>query len=162
MPHRRELKGVAHNFLGTFTSRYSDYGGWWVFGLAETQLAGTKFDLLGEQAPAANEPLSAARQIARSRFAEQLAKAKIPSSFVREAHLSISGLPELSRGQINGRWCEGHTFTFAVRILSDRGKTFEEEASIFVAPHDATTELRGTRAANQSRQPSAGPPMSRF
>jgi hypothetical protein len=156
MPHRRDLKGVVHNFLGTYTSRYSDHEGWWVFGLAEAQLASTCIDLLGEDSAASQEALAAAAQIARARFAEQLAKAKIPSSFVREAQLSITRSPEMSRGQVNGRWCDGHIFTFAVRVVSDRGKTFEDKASIFIAPHDATTERRSTRAPNQSLEPTAG------
>jgi hypothetical protein len=95
-------------------------------------------------------------RMARARFAEQLAKAKIASSFVREAHLSLTRAPELTRGVVNDRWCDGHTFTFTVRVVSDRGKTFEDNASIFVAPHDATIERRSTRAPNQAMQPTAG------
>ena len=143
---------VVHNFLGTYTSRYSDHEGWWVFGLAEAQLADAQLDLLGSTPQSAN-PLSAVTQMAQGRFAEQLAKAHIPSSFVREAQLSITRNPELVRGAVNGRWCDGHTFTFTVRVVSDREKTFENKASIFVAPHDATIERRSTRAPNQPLQP---------
>ena len=32
MPTRRVIKSVLHNFLGTYTSRYSDYNGYWLFG----------------------------------------------------------------------------------------------------------------------------------
>jgi hypothetical protein len=156
MPHRRDLKGVVHNFLGTYTSRYSDHEGWWIFGLAEAQLGNAQVDLLGS-VDRADEPLSAATQMAQAKFAEQLSKAKIPSSFLREAHLSVTRAPELSRGQVNGRWCDGHTFTFVVQVVSDRGKTFEDKASIFVAPHDATIERRSTRAPNHAMQPTASP-----
>src|SRR5262249_23453663 len=115
MPHRRDLKGVVHNFLGTYTSRYSDHEGWWVFGLAEAQLADAQIDLLGEHTADTPDPLAVVAEMARTRFAEQLAKAKIPSSFVREAHLTITRSSEISRGQVNGRWCDGHRFTFVVR-----------------------------------------------
>jgi hypothetical protein len=151
MPHRRDLKGVVHNFLGTYTSRYSDHEGWWIFGLAEAQLGNAQVDLFGS-VDRADDPLSAATQMAQAKFAEQLSKAKIPSSFVREAHLSVTRAPELSRGQVNERWCDGHTFTFTVRVVSDRGKTFEDKTSIFVAPHDETIERRRTRAPNQALQ----------
>ena len=33
MPRRRTIKGVLDNFLGTYTSRYSDYDGYWLFGM---------------------------------------------------------------------------------------------------------------------------------
>ena len=139
MPHRRDLKGVLHNFLGTYTSRYSDHDGWWVFGLAEAQLGDVQVDLLATVARP-DDPLSAATQMAQSKFADQLTKAKIPSSLLREARLSVTRAPELTRGAVNGRRCNGHIFTLAVRVVSDRGKTFEDKASIFVAPHDASTE----------------------
>ena len=156
MPHRRDIKGVVHNFIGTYTSRYSDHEGWWVFGLAEAQLANTQVDLLAT-VDRSDDRLSAVTQMAQSRFAEQLAKAKIPVAFVREARLTITRSPEPSRGPVNGRWCDGHTFTFAVQIVSDRGKTFEDKASIFVAPHDATVERRSARAPNGAMQPTAQP-----
>jgi hypothetical protein len=155
MPHRRDLRGVVHNFLGTYTSRYSDHDGWWVFGLAEARLGDAQVDLLGTVARL-DDPLSAATQMAQSKFADQLTKAKIPSSVLREAQLTVTRNPELTRGVVNGRWCDGHTFTFSVRVVSDRGKTFEDKASIFVAPHDASIERRSTRAPNQSLQPTAG------
>jgi hypothetical protein len=122
MPHRRDLKGVVHNFLGTYTSRYSDHEGWWIFGLAEAQLGNAQVDLLGSF-DRADDPLSAATQMAQAKFAEQLVKAKIPASFIREAHLSVIRAPELSRGHVNGRWCEGHTFTFAVQVVSRHSRT---------------------------------------
>ena len=121
MPHRKDLKSVVHNFLGTYTSRYSDNDGWWVFGLAEPQLTDARLDLLSTLNNV-HDPLSAATQLAQLRFSEQLAKAKIPGSFVREAHLTVTRSPEPSRGQVNGRWCDGHIFTFAVRVVSDHGR----------------------------------------
>jgi hypothetical protein len=30
---KRIINGVLDNFLGTFTSRYSNYSGYWVFGM---------------------------------------------------------------------------------------------------------------------------------
>ena len=146
MPHRRDLKGVVHNFLGTYLSRYSDSDGWWIFGLAEAQLADARIDLLGTLHRAETAG-SAAAHIARSRFPDQLAKARLPRSFIREAHLTVTRSAEPTRGPVNGRWCDGHTFTFAVQVVSDHGKTFEEESAIFVAPHNATVEQRSTGRA---------------
>jgi hypothetical protein len=113
--------------------------------MAEAQLADADVDLL-DSANLGEDVLSAVIQLARSRFAEQLAKAKIPSSFVRQARLSVTRSSESHRGPVNGRWCDGHTFTIAVRVVSDHGKTFEDTASIFVAPHNATIERRSIRS----------------
>src|SRR5258706_13233250 len=124
MPHRRDLKGVVHNFLGTYTSRYSDDEGWWVFGLAEAKLADVHVDLLGTL-DRADDPLLEATQMAQSKFAEHLFKAKIPSSFVREVQLSITLPPEQSRGQVNGRRCHLPISAFSVRVVSVFGNMFE-------------------------------------
>jgi hypothetical protein len=145
MPHRRELKGVLHNFLGTYTSRHSDHDGYWVFGLAEAQLGNLRVDLVGASTPDSRDPKALTTELARRRFSEQLAKAKIPRSFVCEAQLTVNRSASQTRGFVNDRSVEGHVFTFSVRAVSDRGAGFEDKASVFVAPHDAKLERRSTR-----------------
>ena len=44
--HRRIIKGVLHNFIGTYTSRYSDYDGYWLFGMVVRDVAELRIDLL--------------------------------------------------------------------------------------------------------------------
>ena len=46
MAKRRAIRGVLGNFLGTFTSRYSDYDGYWLFGFLVADLKDLRIDLL--------------------------------------------------------------------------------------------------------------------
>ena len=50
MTSRRVIPGVLHNFLGTFTSRYSDFDGYWVFGFLIESMDRVRIDLLSEAA----------------------------------------------------------------------------------------------------------------
>ena len=80
MATRRAFKGVLRNFLATYTSRYSDYDGYWVFGLIEGHLDGLQIDLRGSTEALQGMPqLSEAVRIARQKFAEQLGKQRFPS-----------------------------------------------------------------------------------
>jgi hypothetical protein len=45
MPGRRSITGVLCGFLGTYTSRYSDFDGYWIFGFLVAQVVDVKFDL---------------------------------------------------------------------------------------------------------------------
>jgi hypothetical protein len=44
--HRRNLIGALHNFLATFTSGYSDYDGYWLFGFLLKDADELRIDLL--------------------------------------------------------------------------------------------------------------------
>ena len=50
MTSRRVIPGVLHNFLGTFTSRYSDFNGYWIFGFLVEKMDSVRIDLLAELA----------------------------------------------------------------------------------------------------------------
>jgi hypothetical protein len=136
MAHRRDLAGVLHNFLGTYTSRYSDRDGYWLFGFLAHAGAEWQVDLLAAPEPAATSAVAEAIALARTRFAEQLQKAEIPRSWLREAHLRLARGDEAKRGVVNGHWTDGHDFTFSAHATTDHGKSFAAEAVVFVAPHD--------------------------
>ena len=145
MPTRRVIQGVLQNFLGTFTSRYSDHGGYWLFGLLADELAGLRIDLLSASIPAAaSEPLVVATNLARVKFREQMQKVELPLAAVREACLSAtrSALPVRGTEQ---RHREGYDFAFVAAAISDRGVSFEARTTVFVAPHSSALELRSTR-----------------
>jgi hypothetical protein len=149
MTRRRAIKAVLHNFLGTYTSRYSDYEGYWLFGMLVADLGEVQIDLLrpgGDVGLAA--PVAAAVQLATQRFREQMAKAGIPVSRASEARLNITRLPDPRSGAVNGRICVGHDVRFLVQVVSDHGKTYESETCVFVAPHDSRVEQRSTRWKN--------------
>ncbi|MGZ4971942.1 MAG: hypothetical protein ACXWDN_04215 [Limisphaerales bacterium] len=149
MARHRVIPGVLHNFLGTFTSRYSDFHGYWVFGFLVENLSIVKVDLLGETIVDTTEssPSDFARQLAAQKFSEQIAKAGLPRHRFREAYLEISKSPDVTCGFVNGRSCFGYDLRFQARVVTDLGKVYDRTASIFVAPHDPKVESRSTRAA---------------
>ena len=147
MKQRRKIQGVLCNFLGTYTSRYSDYEGWWLFGFLANDIQQFKIDLLNPQiSNFEGKPLVFAVALAKRKFCEQMEKNGVSISWIREAHLEIEKLPQSKSGFVNGRASVGNDFTFAVQATSDCGKIYKTETTIFVAPHDPKIEGRSTRA----------------
>jgi enamine deaminase RidA (YjgF/YER057c/UK114 family) len=91
-------------------------------------------------------PVKAAIQLATQRFREQMEKARFSVRCVRSAHLNVTRLAAPQRGAVNGRICDGYSVRFLAGAVSDYGKTYESERTIFVAPHNARIERRSTRA----------------
>jgi hypothetical protein len=148
MPRRRSLRGVLRGFLGSFTSRYSDYEGYWIFGMLVMDLREATIDLLGDADGGAEPgPLSAAFRLARTLFGEQLGKGGLDPSRVREARLDMRRSSTPTRGTVNGRLAEGYEITLAVRVVTDLNGVYESTGSIFVAPHDPQAEQRSRRGA---------------
>ena len=96
MKPRRIIKGVLHNFLGTYTSRYSDYDGYWLFGMLVRDVEELSIDLLCPSIDAAS-PLSAvaAIQLAAQKFREQMEKSGLSVLCAQEARLHIMKLNDL-------------------------------------------------------------------
>ena len=91
-------------------------------------------------------PVATAIQLAAQKFREQVEKAGFTLSCVQQAALVITTLPEPRRGLVNGRMCSGHNVRFSATVVSDTGKTYESEMSVFIAPHDPEVELRSARS----------------
>lgn len=145
MKIRRHISGVLCSFLDAYASRYSDYDGYWIFGLLIREGERQSFDLLHDDSSTLNSPIvAAARQIAQERFLALLGKARIPKAFVSEVKVHLSRL-EPSPGAVNGRISNGYRVSLAVVALSDLGKCYNAEKIIFVAPHNPADELRSTR-----------------
>jgi hypothetical protein len=139
VPTRRVLRGVLWNFLGTFTSRYSDHRGYWLFGFLVVDFETLDFDLLAD--PLGQRLSDATHRLAVDRFMEQLAKAGLDRSNVADARLRIV------RGhQTTRRQHEGWDVHFVALAVADSGRQFECRKTVFVAPHDPTFERRSARA----------------
>ena len=148
MKPRRIIEGVLHNFLRTYTSRYSDYDGYWLFGILVRDVGELKIDLLCPSVDAAAPPsVVAAIKLAAQKFREQMEKSGLSVLCAREARLHVMRLDDLRRDFVNGRMSDGHTVRFVTRVVSDYGKTYEHEVSVFVAPHDAKVEARSARGS---------------
>lgn len=146
MKSRRIIKGVLFNFLGTYTSRYSDYDGYWLFGFLVKNIQNTRFDLMHLTEDTSDKsPIAFAKRQAAILFREQIKKADLSMTFLREAYLEIIKLPEECQGLINGHVCFGFKLKFISKATTDFGKAYEREVSIFVAPHNPKLEFQSTR-----------------
>lgn len=143
---RKAVKGVLHNFLETYTSRYSDYDGYWLFGLLVADLKQFSVDLLETDSETfVSAPLTAARRLAAAKFKEQMEKAGLRPSCLLEARLTVTRAAGSRTGPVNGQRSNGFDLNFAARAIFPDGRMYECEKSVFVAPHDPGVELRSAR-----------------
>ncbi|MDQ3331401.1 MAG: hypothetical protein M3552_12230 [Planctomycetota bacterium] len=104
-----------------------------------------KFDLMENMSgDVATTPAATARRLANVKFAEQLEKASLAKSCVREAHLEITK-SSIRQGVVNGRACSGYEIIFVASALAEPGKNHRSEMAVFVAPHNPGVELKSTR-----------------
>ena len=140
------IKGALHNFLETYTSRYSDYDGYWIFGMLIRELEQFNIDLLNTGDDVSDiTPITAAVQFARANFKDQMEKAGLSLSCIREANLAVIKSPDLRIGIVNGHRSAGFDVSFVAKAVSHQDKTYARKKSVFVAPHDPDTERRSTR-----------------
>jgi hypothetical protein len=146
MATRRAIQGVLHNFLGTYTSRYTDLNGYWLFGFLVAALQEMRFDLIGKQdAGQISAPEDVARWVARTKFREQMEKSRVPMSSIKAADLIIRRGVEKKRGFVNGLACDGCDLVFDVQATTSRDVALSCGRSVFVAPHDPRVERRSAR-----------------
>ena len=135
--HSRMIKGVLHNFLRAYTSRNSDYEGYWVFGMLVSEMGELRIDLLGSNVGSMEKtPIQVAKLLAVQKFMEQMEKAGGNLARIKEAYLNVTKLPGSKNGMVNGRVCVGFTVRFMARAVSNHGNGYESEISVFVAPHN--------------------------
>lgn len=145
MPRRKALKGVMHSFLRSFTSRYSDYDGYWIFGLVTCELNKLTINLMDVENTTNNEVVLFPAQLGQREFKEQTDKAKLPMHFVRQAQMNVSQSTATTKGFVAGHLCTGHIYTFSIQVISDLGRPFRATTHKFIAPHNPAVEHRSTR-----------------
>ncbi|MHB0997653.1 MAG: hypothetical protein ACYC27_00285 [Armatimonadota bacterium] len=87
-------------------------------------------------------PIIITSQLAVCKFAEQTEKAGLTLSCYRSAYVKIEKLPILKTGSVNGYSCVGYDIRLSVSVVSNYGRSYESEISMFVAPHDPRVERR--------------------
>jgi hypothetical protein len=157
MKIRRQITGALCGLLDTYGSRYSDYDGYWIFGLLVREADSFSFDLLREEsAPALSPVVAEARLLARTKFQEQLQRAHIPAECVSEAKLTIQKIGGSKIGPVSGHLLHGHQVSLVAEAISDLGKKYRSEKFVFVAPHDPCVEHRSIRRQpNQALLPTS-------
>jgi hypothetical protein len=99
-------------------------------------------------------PTAAGKDLAILRFREQLRKVGLPIARVKEGRLILKRLPDDAAGFVNGRSRPGFRIHILATAISDTGRSYHAECTIFAAPHDPTIESRRTCA---SLAPPRGP-----
>jgi hypothetical protein len=145
MATARVIRGVLGNFLCTYTSRYSNYDGYWLFGFLVAELGELRIDLLAPADRELSSPLSVAIRTAATKFEDQVRKAGLVPGQVREAWLILRRMPGLVDGLVNDHPCSGYNIRFLAGALMDSGRQYGRERVIFVAPHNASVERRSGR-----------------
>lgn len=145
IPKRRQLNGVLAGFLDTYTSRYSDFEGYWIFGFIVEAVEVLEIDLLAKPSSAAGA-ISVAANLARGKFCEQLGKHGFANSAASAANLRIvPGVDEVEKlaGDLRR---SGRDVAFHASVLSDTGNRYTRTKVVFVASHDPRFEQRSGRA----------------
>jgi hypothetical protein len=141
------MRSVVHNFVESFTSRHSDFYGYWLFGFVVAELAQTRLPLMALPSLPVTTAIEAMANLAAAKFQYQLTKADLQSSSVRGAWLHILRLPGEEVREVDGHQRVGSRLEFTVEAVMSNGKRVMETAVIFVAPHDPRVERRSSRAA---------------
>ncbi len=138
------LAGALDGFLGTLTSRNTDYQGYWLGGLVESRLDGLEIDLLATP-PATEDAFGAAARIASHRFREQIARAGLDWERIVRARLQVAFEGELTTRRFNGSTFEGHVAKFVASASLDTLRILTRYTRVFVAPHSQDREMRSVR-----------------
>ena len=83
------LNSVIHNYLETFTSRYYDYDGYWIFGHIVEGLKTEEFNLLKSHTDEVFTPKAIIKKLAVEKFSQQLTKNQVDLSKIKLAKLKI-------------------------------------------------------------------------
>lgn len=149
MSKPRTLQAVLTNVLGTLLSRNSNSsGGFWLLGLAESELQGWRGDLLLEptSAPVPATPIDELRGLAAHRFREQLGKARIAFASVAQAEIWVASVSEPVTEVAGDAHRQGRLFRFAASAMTVNGARYRAEWTVFVAPHDPSVERSNKRS----------------
>jgi hypothetical protein len=128
---------------GIGTSQYTDYEGFWLFGLLVADLGEVEFDLLAAGG-GPDSPLEVAELAASLKFADQARKAGLAASQVRRAWLRVERIPAVFSQYcyFAGRDRTGYSVAFRAGAVTDDGRGYERKRIVFVAPHHPVCELR--------------------
>lgn len=142
----KAIKGALNNFLATYTSRNSDYDGYWLFGLLVKDLTNLNFDLLKEfKEPSRPTSLQFAEISAAKKFRCQMQKTGVSVARIAEARLEITKTSDTISG-FYGKWGRtAHVIRVYAHVKTNHGRLFTAETSLFAAPHSFFFESRSTR-----------------
>ncbi|RJT20819.1 hypothetical protein D3227_39935 [Mesorhizobium waimense] len=144
MSRRSQFKGICHDILGTFVSRYNDHDGYWSLGQYVALL-----ELLGEDElqlnlrDATETPdsriIAASEEYYRGAVLRMMEANSMPQVWLANATIKVSIVAPSKVA------CE-------IEIVSDLGRTYQSKRTIIVRPHDPVIERRRTGRFGPSNQ----------
>jgi hypothetical protein len=144
MPRRKQFKGICHDILDSFVSRYNDLDGYWALGQyaaflmarSEDQLV---FQLQGGSTVPEDARFTASAAYYRRATSRLMDASAMPPSWLADASITFSIMgPSKAR-------C-------SIEIVSDLGRNYRSDIMIDVRPHDALIEYRRAGNAGPSNQ----------
>ena len=136
------MSAVLKNFLGTYTSRYSDFEGYWLFGFLVASLDELRINLLDPPASPSEPAFGVAMRLAVEKFQDQVRKASLARHRVQSAWLTLRRSPGTVRGTVNSHAGLGYRVEFIAEAVTDDGRRHEQACVLFVAPHNPAAEFR--------------------
>ena len=144
MSRRKQFKGVCHDIIGTFVSRYNDLDGYWALGqyvaflerLGERQLQLKLRDATGVPD---SRSVAVSAEYYRSAILRMMEANAMPKAWFADATIKVSIVAPAKAA------CE-------IEIVSDLGRTYRSERTINVRPHDPVIERRRTDNFGPSNQ----------
>jgi hypothetical protein len=144
MSRRSQFKGICHDILGTFVSRYNDHDGYWSLGqyvailkrLSEGQL---QLKLMDATEASNSRVIAVSEEYYRDAILRMMESNSMPQVWLANATIKVSIVAPAKVA------CE-------IEIVSDLGRTYRSERNITVRPHDPVIELRRTHRFGPSNQ----------
>jgi len=139
------MTAVLKNFLGTYTSRYSDFQGYWLFGFLVASLDELRINLLDPPASPSEPAFGVAMRLAVEKFQDQVRKAGLARHRVQSAWLTLRRSPGTVRGTVNSHAGLGYRVEFVAEPSRTMGGDMNRRASFSLLP---TIRRRSSEALN--------------
>lgn len=138
MPRRKQFRGICHNILDSFVSRYNDLDGYWALGqYAAFLMARGEDQLVFQLQDGSTVPEDARFAVSAAYYRRAISRlmeaSAMPRSWLADASITFSMM-----GSSKAR-C-------SIEIVSDLGRNYRSDIIVDVRPHDALSERR--RAGN--------------
>lgn len=134
MPRRKQFKGICHDILGTFVSRYNDLNGYWALGqyVAYLERRGKhqlQLKLGNEIGVPDNSSAVVAARYYRGAVLRMMNAQAMPEAWLADGAITFSIVASSQAA------CE-------IEIVCDLGRTYRSQCTIDVRPHDPDVEWR--------------------
>ncbi|MDQ0454350.1 hypothetical protein [Rhizobium paknamense] len=144
MARRNQFKGICHDLLESFVSRYNDHNGYWSLGhyvallerLGKSQI---QIHLTGEAATSEIPLIAVSEEYYRRAVFSMMEAHSMPKLWLRTATITVL-VPAPAKAR-----CD-------IEIVSDLGKTYRSERTLTARPHDPGTEVRRRDSFGPSNQ----------